>query len=134
MFKVTRHGANRLDIEMSGKLDAERMKAALDELTEKSKYISHGKMLYDVIDYHLPTLEAIIIEFSRLPSMFGFIGKFDRAAVLTDKRWLKKMSELEGALIPNLEIRAFSREQREEAEAWLSGMNKRRQTRVETRE
>jgi hypothetical protein len=36
------------------------------------------------------------IEFSRLPAMFGLIKKFDRAAVLTDKTWLKKVSEFEG--------------------------------------
>ena len=77
-------------------------------------------MLYEIIDFHLPSLGAIAIEFSRLPAMFGLIKKFDRVAVLTDKTWLKKASELEGVLIPNLEIKAFSREQREEAEAWLS--------------
>lgn len=121
MYKIALNGINRLDIEMSGRLDADGMKAALDELTEKSQYINHGRMLYDVVDFHLPTLEAIAIEFARLPSMFGFIGKFDRAAVLTDKNWLKKISELEGALIPGLEIKAFDREQRAEAEEWLSG-------------
>ena len=77
-------------------------------------------MLYDVIDFHLPSLGAIAIEFSRLPSMFGLMKKFDRAAVLTDKTWLKKISEFEGHLFPGLEIKAFDRDQREEAEAWLS--------------
>lgn len=53
-------------------------------------------------------------------SMFGFLKKFDRAAVLTDKTWLKKVSELEGALFPGLEIKAFNRDQKVEAEDWLS--------------
>jgi hypothetical protein len=121
MFRITLQGTDRLDIKMSGKLDAAGMKAALDELTAKSRNIRHGMMLYDVVDFHLPTIEAIAIEFSRFPTMFGFLGKFDRAAVLTDKRWLMMISELEGALIPGLEIRAFGREQRAEAEEWLSG-------------
>ena len=111
---------NRLDIEMSGKLNAEEMRIALDDLVEKSKNIENGKMLYDIIDYHLPSLNAIVIEFSRLPSMFGFLKKFDRVAVLTDKTWLKKVSEFEGALFPGMEIKAFNRDQRVEAEAWLS--------------
>ena len=55
-------------------------------------------MLYDVIDFHLPSLGAISIEFSRLPEMFALMKKFDKAAVLTDKTWLKKVSEFEGAL------------------------------------
>ena len=120
MFKVIEHGLNRLDIEMSGKLNAEGMSSALDELVSKSRNIRNGKMLYDVIDFHLPSLDAIAIEFSRLPSMFGLLSKFDRAAVLTDKTWLKKVSGFEGALFPDLEIKAFSRDQKEEAAAWLS--------------
>lgn len=120
MFKVVKNGLNRIDIEMSGKLNAEEMKTALDELVSKSENIEHGKMLYDVVDFHLPSLDAIAIEFSRLPSMFGFLKKFNRAAVLTDKAWLKKVSEFEGVLIPGLEIKAFNRDQKEQAEIWLT--------------
>ena len=97
------------------------MRAALDELAEKSENIQHGTMLYIVHDFHLPTLHAIGIEFSRLPSMLGLLKKFDRAAVLTDKTWLKKVSELEGALFPGVEIRGFGMDHREDAEAWLTG-------------
>jgi len=120
MFKITPNGKNRLDVVMSGKLNAEDMKIALDELVSKSNNIENGKMLYEVIDFQLPTLGAIGIECSRLPSMFGLMKKFDRAAVLTDKNWLKKVSELEGILFPGLEIRAFDLDQKAEAEAWLS--------------
>ena len=120
MFEVTENGSNRLDIRMSGKLDSESMKIALDELVSKSEHIENGRMLYEIIDYQLPTLEAIVIEFSRLPSMLGLMKKFSRAAVLTDKQWLKTISEFEGQLIPGLEIKAFNMHQRAEAEAWLS--------------
>jgi len=82
MFIVTRNGNDRLDIQMSGRLHAAEMKIALDELVSKSKDIEKGKMLYDVVDFHIPSLNAIVIEFSRLPSMFGFLKKFKRAAVL----------------------------------------------------
>jgi len=120
MFEVIKKGANRLDIQLNGKLDSESMTTALDELFSKSENIQNGKMLYVINDFQLPTLGAIGIEFSRLPSMFCFIKKFNRAAVLTDKTWLKKASEFEGALIPGLEIKAFNLEQKVEAEAWLS--------------
>ena len=119
MFKVTPNGSNRLDIELSGKLDARQMRAALDELESKSRGIEHGTMLYDIVDFHLPTLQALIIEFSHLPAMFALIKKFDRAAVLADAKWLRKISEFEGALVPGLEIRGFGRQERAEAEAWL---------------
>ena len=95
MFKITLNGPNRLDIEMSGRLNTEDMKIALEELVSKSEDIENGVMLYDVFDYHLPSLGAITIEFSRLPEMLGLMKKFKRAAVLTDKNWLKKISEFE---------------------------------------
>ena len=51
--------------------------------------------------------------------MSRLINRFDKAAVLTDKAWLKKISEFEGALYPGLEIKAFDREHKAQAEAWL---------------
>ena len=120
MFKVTKISSKRLDIELSGKLNTEEMQIALDELEGKSQDIQNGIMLYDVVDFHLPSLRAIAIEFSRLPSMFGLIRKFKKAAVLTDKNWIQKASELEGLLIPGIDIKAFNRDQKEEAESWLS--------------
>ena len=119
MFKVTKKGKNRLDVELSGKLNAEEMKDALDELVSTSKGIKQGKMLYDVIEFRFPSLEAIVIELLRLPSLFGLIGKFNRAAVLTDKIWLKIAIEFEGMFIPGLKIRTFDRDKKKEAEEWL---------------
>ena len=52
--------------------------------------------------------------------MLGLMRRFKKAAVLTDKTWLKKVSEFEGALIPGLEIKAFQLNKREAAEAWLN--------------
>lgn len=121
MFNVQRVGDKRVDLTMSGRLDGGQMKTALDELTASCEGVTHGGMLCDVVDYQLPTLGAIAVEFSQLPDMLRLIGRFDRVAVLADEDWLKKASELEGLLIPGLEIRAFGRDQRVQAEAWLSG-------------
>ena len=43
MFTVTRINKNRLDIEMSGKLNATEVKIALDELVSKAENIENGK-------------------------------------------------------------------------------------------
>ena len=120
MFSVTQKGPNRVDIVLDGKLDSDAMKVALDELAGKTKDVKNGRMLYRIKDFQLPTMGAMAIEVSRLPSMFGLIGKFDRAAVLADQAWIQRISELEGALIPGLEIKAFNLDQEAEAEAWLA--------------
>lgn len=120
MFKVVKNGSNRLDIDFGGKLDSDEMKAALDELFSSAKGIEHGRMLYRISDFDFPTLSAIGVELSRLPEAFRFIKKFDRAAVLADKKWVKKASEIEGAFIPGLKIKAFNLDQEAEAERWLT--------------
>ncbi len=120
MFRITVKGPNRVDVEFSGKLDRDDMKAALDELLTKTKDIRNGRMLYRVCDFELPTLSAFVVKFSRLPEMFRLIRNFDRAAVLADKKWLQTVSEIEGALIPGLEIKGFDPDQEAQAEAWLA--------------
>ncbi len=120
MFTVTPRGENRIDIEFRGKLDSDEMRLALDDLIAKSAGIENGRMLYRIEAFEIPTLAALGVEFSRLPEMFRLIKKFKRAAVLTDKKWLQKASELEGLLMPGLEIKAFDQDQAGAAEAWLA--------------
>jgi len=70
-FEVTRVNENRLDIEMSGKLDSTQMGHALDVLVGRAEGIENGRMLYEVVDYRLPSLGARRLEFSRLPRWRG---------------------------------------------------------------
>ncbi len=118
MFEVKANG-NRLEISMSGQLDGPAMKQALDDLERESSSIQDGTMLYDAVDYHLPTLDAIFMEFSRLPSMLGLMGRFRKAALLSDMGWLSAISEAEGLMFPGLTIKAFKRDERQAAIDWL---------------
>jgi hypothetical protein len=120
MFKVVKSGANRLDIELSGKLDGDNMKVVLDELLSSANGIRQGRILYRIEDFDIPTFGAMGVELSRLPELFKFIRKFDRIAVLVNKKWVKKASEIEGALIPGLKVKAFDLDEEAEAENWLS--------------
>ena len=120
MFTIEKNGESRLDIEFSGKIDAEAMKVALVDLFHKSQGIENGTMLYRIRDFDLPTLGAIGVELSNIPDLFKLIGKFDKAAVLANQHWIRVVSQIEGALIPGLEIKAFELDQKSEAKAWLA--------------
>lgn len=119
MFEIKQNGPNRIDIEFSGKLDSDAMKAVLDELASKTRGIENGRMLYRIRDFKIPTVGAIAIELSRFPQLFSLIKRFERAAVVADKRWLRKFAELEGKLMPGFEIKAFEWSEEDKAEAWL---------------
>ncbi len=120
MFTVEQNGDNRLDIEFNGKIDAKAMKVALADLIKKSQGMENGTMLYRIQHYDLPTLGVIGVELSSIPELFKLIGKFDKAAVLASQSWIRVASQIEGALIPGLEIKAFELDKESEAEAWLA--------------
>lgn len=120
MLKITKPAPDRIDLELAGQVDADAMRAALDSLIEKSEGVSNGKMLYRITDFAMPTLGAIAVEFGRLPALFGLLGKYDKCAVLTDSDWLAKAAEIEGALFPGIDIKAFDLDDSDDAEAWLA--------------
>jgi len=120
MFRIEVTGPNRIEIELSGQLNSEQMKVGLDELIDKTREFSRGQMLYRIYDFDFPTLGAIGVELSRLPALFGLLRRFGRAAVLSDKKWIQRISELEGHLFPGLEIKAFDYNDVAAAETWLA--------------
>lgn len=119
MYSIVANGTHRLDIEISGKFDTETMKQALTELIEKSEDVRYGQMLYTIRDIEIPTLGAMGEELSRMPELFKLIGHYNDIAVLTDKKWIQVLSQLEGMVIPGLNIKSFDLDEAEQAEAWL---------------
>jgi hypothetical protein len=120
MFRVEREGPDRLHVEFSGRIDAEGMDRALNALLEAGEGMEQGRLRMTIPDYEFPSLGAIGVELRRLPSLLRFLRRFDRIAVLSPERWLRKAGEFEGRLFPGLEIRAFSPAEGAEAEAWLA--------------
>jgi hypothetical protein len=120
MLTITKPSSGRIEIVLKGQIDADAMRQGLDDLIEKSEGILHGAMLYRIEDFAMPTFGAFGVEFSRLPKLFGLLGKFDRCAVLSDAAWLRRAAEIEGALIPGLTIKSFAPGESDAAEAWLT--------------
>ena len=120
MFDVTQKSPNRVDVALSGQIDADEMRASLTALFDASSGMKGGVMLYRITDFSLPTLGAIGVEISQLPQLFGLIGKFSKCAVLTDAAWLRHTAEIEGKLIPGLAIKTFEIDDVVAAEAWLA--------------
>jgi hypothetical protein len=121
MVTVSKPSVDRLDIELSGALGADEMRSLIDDLIEKSEGISHGKMLYTISDFEMPSMGAIAVEFQQMPKLFSLIGKFEKCAVLSDASWIRTAAEIEGAVIPSLRIKSFPLSARKAAEDWLEG-------------
>lgn len=120
MLKIAKTSPNRVDIELDGGINSDQMRTALDQLIEASDGVKNGLMLYRITDFEMPTAGAIAVEFSRLPKLFGLLGKFDRCAVLSDSAWIRTTAEIEGAVFPGIKIKSFELNESEAAEKWLS--------------
>lgn len=57
--------------------------------------------------------------FKDLKFAFNNWERFDREAIVTQKKWIKKLTEWEDKLFSSIELKAFSFEEREQAKAWI---------------
>ena len=119
MLSVEKTGPNRVDLSLRGSLSTDQMRTALDSLIEMSEDVTNGAMLYRIEGFTYPTVGAIGVELSRLPKLFGLLKKYDRCAVCTDTGWIRTAAEIEGALFPGMDIKAFDLDEVDAAEAWL---------------
>lgn len=46
---------------------------------------------------------------------------FDKEAIVSDKGWLKAWVKLAGSIVPGVEVKHFSFDEREEAKEWVRG-------------
>lgn len=121
MFEVNKVARNRLVLELSGKLDRESVQHGLDAIVELSRGFSDGQMLYRINDFQVPSLGVLARELRRLPQLFGLLDRFDRVAVLTDQRWLRRISQIKGALLPGVLVKGFADNEEAAALRWLDG-------------
>ncbi|MGJ8621708.1 MAG: STAS/SEC14 domain-containing protein [Yoonia sp.] len=120
MFEITQTVPNRLDITVQGQIDADQMKAGLDQLLQKAEGMQNATMLYRITDFSMPTMGALGVEMTQLPKLFGLLGKFSKCAVVSDTAWIRQAAEVEGALIPGLTIKGFETANTDNAAAWLA--------------
>lgn len=120
MLNIEKENESLIKLELNGQLDSNEMEIGLSQLIEETQNMKNGKMLYIIEDFEIPTMGALMVEFSKLPSLFSILSRIDKAAVIADQTWLRKVAEWEGYLFPGLEIKAFKKQDEKEARAWLS--------------
>lgn len=123
MLNIKKISSDRIDVELTGGLDSIEMATGLDRLISEAADMSNGKVLYRITDFEMPTIGALAVEFGRLPSLIGLLGKIDKCAVLSDESWLRGIGEIEGAILPGLEIRGFPYSDEAAAIEWLEGVD-----------
>ena len=87
--------------------------AALDEADQIGMYI-------EIVDLGGFTLDALVKDIVIGFKQIGRLRRFPRIAVVTDQAWVGTVAEIEGKLLPGVEIRTFPTVEDEAAMAWLT--------------
>lgn len=66
------------------------------------------------------TLDAVGAQVERSFGLLRQIGKVDRYAVVTDTGWIRSVAQVQGALLPGIDVRVWPRDERDAAVAWAS--------------
>lgn len=119
MLNIYLKEPNMVGIDLDGEIDATAMDVGLDALVEICADMKGGRMFYRITNFQMPTLNALAVEFRKMPQLLRLIWNIDKAAVLTDQGWIKTVSEIEGAVLPGIEIKAFDLDEEDEALAYL---------------
>jgi hypothetical protein len=120
MLVLTESEGGRMDLLLDGEVDAASMERVLDEFIERMASAKDARLLFDIADFHMPSLDAIRVKFSRMRKLFAMLRNIGRIAILTDEAWLRQASKVESMLLPGIEMQAFARADRARAEAWLA--------------
>lgn len=107
---------------ISGTLDGEEYDRVIAGIRDKLARHERIGVLVDLTDFGDFTAEAF---WKDAKFSIGFIGKlwrFPREAVISDKKWVHTLARVADPLVPSVEIRAFTSDQRDAALAWVADL------------
>jgi len=106
---------------VEGKITEEEMKTVLSVFKEKVNKNEKLIVYQEVISIGGAEFDAII-EKLRFFLEFG-ISHFSKIAVVTHKKWIHKLVDLEGKLFKGIDMKGFSKEEKDQAIVFLKKMN-----------
>lgn len=109
-----------LGFRVSGKIlssDLDRTVAAVEE-----KLTLHDRVSFfvEIDDLSGMSPEAILKDLRYGIEQLKNLGRFHRAVVVTDIKWIRAAANVEDLVIPKLEVKAFSKADRDVATIWVA--------------
>ena len=96
--------------------DVDSSIAAFDDILSRDERVS---VLLDMRTLQGVTVSTLAKDLVEGVGLLSKVHLFDRAAIVTDTKWLSIAAEFEGALLPGLEVKAFASDAIDEANEWL---------------
>lgn len=111
-----------LAVRLSHKITGADLDAVMGRL--ETMMASHDKVhlfveTHAIDGFELSGLPSYV---SRALPLLGKLDSFGRVAVVADQGWIRAGSRFESALLPNVRYRVYHPEERQEALAWVTGV------------
>jgi hypothetical protein len=106
---------NLIGCKIDGKINTEDIVRIADYIEDKFIKNKKLRIYVEVIKLEGISLEAL---FKDLKLGIKHFNDFDKKAVVTDKKWMKRVAALADRIFPNIEVRCFSFEDKEKALEW----------------
>ena len=103
---------------VTGQLTGEDYDARVTDLEMCPARFPRVAVVSDLSDMQGVSLDAVGKDLRYAASKLGEFGRFARAAIVTDKRWLVTVTEFAAHPMPNMEVRAFAQEEHALGLAW----------------
>ncbi|MDX3928608.1 MAG: STAS/SEC14 domain-containing protein [Shinella sp.] len=80
-------------------------------------------VLTDLTGFEDMTADALKRDLQYGLSKLSELHRFKRAAVISDKQWIKAATDMTGTLFPQIEARVFSEKEKTQAMNWVSDVH-----------
>lgn len=103
-------------VKVDGKISTEQFEQVAALVEDKLRRHDKIRMYAEMDSFGGMSAEAF---FADLKLAMRHWRQFDKEAVVTDKQWMKTVSEVAGKLLPGIEVRAFPSGAKTEARDWV---------------
>ena len=105
---------------VSGLLDIKDLQRAIDAIEAKKKIYPRINVYTELDDMRWMTFTAFLRDLSYGLTQFGDLNRYFRAAVLSDRHWVRHLTQLESHILKPMQIRTFPTRQKALAVEWIN--------------
>ncbi|WP_192036382.1 STAS/SEC14 domain-containing protein [Halomonas sp. YLGW01] len=120
MIELLPPGADHvIALRASGQVSADDLQQAIDAIEALKKTQSRVSLYAEIDEMRWMTLTAILRDLGYGLTQIGDIAHYHRAAVVTDRHWVRPLAKLESRLFKPLEVRVFGTHHKDAAKEWV---------------
>lgn len=121
MFRIAHSPDGLIEVHIDSTSDAAETEAALQHLIADIEAAEGSNLLVHMGPVGIPDISAFAVQLRHLPHLLRLLSRIDRIAVLSDQGWVRAGAEIDGLLLPGVDIRAWPNGDEAAARIWATG-------------